>query len=275
MFLLVGHHLGHILGDHVHVLHGQHRQLDADHPANFARPEPAAVDDMLGDDGAVLGYDVPGVIRPLLQFGHAVVEINLGAADARRLGVGLRRALGIEITVGLVVERADEILLFHQRKELFRFRRCQQLCLNVEIAGSGVRHLQKVHTVVVVGQDNAARPVQSARLARDLFQLVIEPDGVALQLGDVRIAVQRVEPARRVPGRPRRQPRPLDQHHVLPARLGEMIQHRTANNAAADDRNAGVGFHVGGLRGRVIEVVAAPTHPAGWGCQAGTPDHSA
>jgi hypothetical protein len=32
-------HLGHVLGQQIHVLHRQHRQLEADHPPHLARPE--------------------------------------------------------------------------------------------------------------------------------------------------------------------------------------------------------------------------------------------
>jgi len=36
------HHLGDVVGDQVHVLHGQHRQLDAHHAAHFTRPQAAS-----------------------------------------------------------------------------------------------------------------------------------------------------------------------------------------------------------------------------------------
>ena len=43
-------HLLHRLGDEVVVLHRQHGQLEPDHPADLTRPQPAAVDDVLGVD---------------------------------------------------------------------------------------------------------------------------------------------------------------------------------------------------------------------------------
>ena len=44
------------------VLHREHRQLEPDHPADLAGPQPAGVDDVLGVDGSVLGDDVPGAV---------------------------------------------------------------------------------------------------------------------------------------------------------------------------------------------------------------------
>jgi hypothetical protein len=61
-FLVEGFDLRHRLGEQVHMLHGEHRQLDADHAADLARPEPAAIDHMLGVDSALLGDDVPGAV---------------------------------------------------------------------------------------------------------------------------------------------------------------------------------------------------------------------
>ena len=42
--------LGHVDGEQVHVLHGEDRQLDADHPADLAGPQSAGVDHVLGVD---------------------------------------------------------------------------------------------------------------------------------------------------------------------------------------------------------------------------------
>ena len=66
---------------------------------------------------------------------------------------------------------------------------------------------------------------------------------VGLQLGDVGIAVQRVEAAGGVPGRAGSQLRALDQHDVGPAGLGQVVEHRAANDAAADHNRFDLGFH--------------------------------
>ena len=42
--------LGHVFGDEIHVLHGEHGQFDADHTADFAGPQSASVHDVFGVD---------------------------------------------------------------------------------------------------------------------------------------------------------------------------------------------------------------------------------
>ena len=117
------------------------------------------------------------------------------------------------------------------------------LGLHAEIAAARMRHLQPVEPLRRVGELQAAGQVQPAGLPGDRFDLLVEADGVGLQLGDVRVAVQRVEAARRVPGRAGGQLAPLDQHHVAPAGLGQMVEHRAADDAAADHRDLDMGFH--------------------------------
>ncbi len=96
-----------------------------------------------------------------------------------------------------------------------------------------------------IGQRDAADMVQAAGHAGDRLEFLVEPDRVALQRRHVGVAVQRVKAARGVPGRPGGQVRPFDQHHIRPAKLGQVIQHRTADDAAADHEHSGMGFHAG------------------------------
>ena len=241
--LVVGNDLRHFVGDEIHVLHGKHGKLDPHHAAHFARPEAAAVDDMLGVDVALVGDHVPGAVRPVRQLLDLGVLVDLGPADARGLGIGMRGALGVEVAVGGVDHRADEILLFQQRMHLLGFRHGDDLGLQPQVAGAGVRHLQPFHALMRVGEDEAARAVKAAGLARDLLKLVVERDRIALKLGHVRVTVQRVETARGMPGGAGGEDVALDQHHVLPACLGEMIEHRTADDAAADHHHTSLGLH--------------------------------
>ena len=47
-----------------------------------------------------------------------VFGVDLGAVDARRLGIGVGRAGRIEVAVGGVEHGADEVLLLDQRQQL-------------------------------------------------------------------------------------------------------------------------------------------------------------
>src|SRR3546814_19783871 len=75
--------------------------------------------------------------------------------------------------------------------------------------------------------------VDAAGLAGDRLDLLVEVDGVSLQLGDVGIAVEGVHAARGVPGRPGGELAALQQHDVAPAGLGPMIEHAAADRSAA------------------------------------------
>jgi hypothetical protein len=52
-----------------------------------------------------------------------------------------------------------------------------------------------------------------------------------------------MEAARRMPCGAMRQLLALDKHDIFPARFGEMVENRSANNAAPNDDNTGMGFH--------------------------------
>ena len=229
--------LRHVLGDEVLVLHGEDRQFEPDHAADLARPQAARVDDVLGVDRALLGDDVPGAVGALPRVDDAVLAHDLGARDLRGLGVGVGHAVRIDVALDRVVDRADEVLLVQQRIQLLRLGRRDQLQIHAEVAAARHGHAQPVHALGRAGQHQAAGDVHAARLAGDRLDLLVELDRVLLQLGDVGVAVDRVHAAGGVPGRAGRQLRPLDQHDVLPARLGQVIEHARAHDAAADHRH--------------------------------------
>src|SRR4029078_7936996 len=99
------------------------------------------------------------------------------------------------------------------------------------------------HALLAIGEHEAAGAMEAAGLAGDLLELVIEGDRVAWQLLHVGIAVERVEAARRVPGRARCQLVALDQHDILPSSLGEMIEDAATDDAAADHYHLRMRFH--------------------------------
>jgi len=70
-----------------------------------------------------------------------------------------------------------------------------QLELHAEIAAPRLGHFQPVEALARAGEHDAARHVQAARLAGDLFQLLVEIDGVLLRPSDVGIAVEGVHAA--------------------------------------------------------------------------------
>ena len=77
---------GNGLGDDVVMLHRQNRQFYSHHMADFARPKPRRIDHMLGMDCPLIGFHVPGMIRPLLEREHAGKAVYLSAMQPRSLG---------------------------------------------------------------------------------------------------------------------------------------------------------------------------------------------
>ena len=75
--------LRNVLGDQVVMLHGQHRQLDAHHVPDLARPQPAAVHHVLGMHGALVGHDIPGAIAALRRATSTRVKRSTDAPSVR------------------------------------------------------------------------------------------------------------------------------------------------------------------------------------------------
>ena len=113
--------LRHVLGDEVHVLHGEHRQFEPGHAPDFARPETGRIDDMLGDDLALVGDHPPGAVFQLHQILHLGMQVDVGAVLLGGLGIGMGRAIGIEMAFDRIEHRADELVRVEQRHQFVRF----------------------------------------------------------------------------------------------------------------------------------------------------------
>ena len=236
---------GQIVGDQVLVLHGQYRQLETHEATDLACPQAAGVDHVFGMHVAVIGDDIPAAIDARLGIDHARLAHDLRAAQLRRLRVGMRDAVGVDMAFDRVVDRGHEALLIEQGIELAGFRGRDDLELHAQIAAARLGHLQPVDALGGAGQHEPARDVQAARLPRDALELLIEVDRVLLQLGDVRVTVDRMHAARGMPGRPRGEFGALDEQDVFPSCLGQVIGHARAHHAAANDHHAGFATHIG------------------------------
>ena len=220
------------------MLHRQHRQLETDHAAHLASPQPASVHDVLSVDVALIRDHVPGAIDILREVVHPRVAIDLGAGHAGALGVRVGDAGRIDVALDRVVEHADEVLRVEHGEHLLRLFERDHLEFHAEVATPGLRHLQPVEPGLVVGQHEAAGEVDAAVLPRLRLDLLVQVDRVLLELRHVRITVQRVHPTGRMPGRTRRELTPFDQHHVGPAGLREVVEHAGAHHAPTDNNYA-------------------------------------
>src|SRR4029077_2138034 len=100
-----------------------------------------------------------------------------------------------------------------------------------------------VHALGRSSEHQSAGNVDAAGLAGDLLDLLVEIDGVLLQLRNVGVAVDGVHATRGVASGAGGEPVALDQHDIVPTCLGEMVEHAGADDAAADDCDPDMGFH--------------------------------
>jgi hypothetical protein len=173
------------LGDQVVVLHGLHGQLQAGHVPDLAGPEAAGVDHHLGVDRAGLGHHVPGAVRPLVGLEDGRVGVIGGAVVARRLGVGVGDAGGIDVAVERVPEGGDIAAGVDQRMAPLNLLERDELLVEAHVTGLGALALQIVVPVLGRGEVEAAGRMHADRLARGLLDLLVEIDGVALEARDV------------------------------------------------------------------------------------------
>ncbi len=225
----------HRLGDEVVVLHRQHGQFEAGHSTDLTRPQATGVDDVFGVDLAAFGDDRPGAVGSRFERADPVLPVHLGAGLAGTDRVRVGDTGRIDVALDRIPHRAEEVLRVEQREQLLGFLRRDQLELvHAEVATTGDGHLQPVHPVAVRGEGDPARQVDRTVLARPLLDLLVQLHGVLLELGDVRVAVERVHAAGRVPCGACGELLAFDEHDVVPAVLGEVEQHGRADDATAD-----------------------------------------
>ena len=107
--------------------------------------------------------------------------------------------------------------------------------LHPEVPAARLGHPQEVHPDLGVGEHQATGQVDRAVLAGDPLDLLVQLDRVLLEPRDVGIAVERVHPAGRVPGAAGGELATLEQHHVGPAGLREVIEDARPDHAPTDD----------------------------------------
>ena len=235
--------LGNVVGDEILMLQGMERQIDPGHHADFARPQARRVDDMFGNDGALFCHNVPVIVRTLVQFQHPVAQIDLGPGHARGLGIGVRRAGGVEVPVQRIVERTQNALGIGDRADLGDLFGPDNLGRKTHMAVLGALSLEKIQPLGRIGNGQPTDMMQPAGHAGDFLKLAVEADGVALQRGHVGIGIERVEATCCMPGRAGRQFRAFDQNNIGPAALGQVIEDTAANDTTADHRDLHMRFH--------------------------------
>ena len=174
---------------------------------------------------------------------HPLAQRDPG--HARALGQGLGDVGRVGLAVGRQERGADHVVDLHQRPQRLRLPRRQQLHLQAERVRRRRLPPDLDPALGRAGEPQAAIALPARRLPGLGLQPPVEFDRVAQQLGDVGAGAQLADQPGRMPGRARGQPALLQQQHVGPAELAQMIGHRAADDAATDDDDAGGAGQVG------------------------------
>ena len=203
---------------------------------------------MLGVQGALLRDDVPGAVGTLAEIRHAGLAVDLRTALAGRPGVGVGHPRGVDVPFVGVVQHADIVPGVHDRQHARRLLQIDELRVEPEVAAAAAGGLEVVEPVLRIGEHQAAGEVDAAGLPGDFLDLLVDLEGVVLELGDVGVGVERVHAPRRMPGGAGGELGALQQDDVLPAVPGEVVEDAATDDSAADDGHSDVRFHATGLR---------------------------
>ena len=221
---------------------------DAGHQPDLARPQSGGVHHVLGVQGALLRDHVPGAVGTLAEVRHAGLAVDLRTTLAGRSGVGVGHPRGVDVAFVGVVEHTDIVLRVHDRQHARRLLQIDELGVETEVTATAAGGLEVVEPVLRVGEHEAAGEVDAAGLPGDFLDLLVDLEGVVLELGDVGVGVERMHAARRMPGGAGGELGALEQDDVLPAVPGEVVEDAATDDSSADDSHSDMRFHASGLR---------------------------
>ena len=230
-------------GQQIVMFHRHDGNVHAGHGPHFPGPEPGRVDDVLTLDVSLVGNDGPGAVRLVHQVLDHRVHVDLGAALARSPGQRLGRAVGIDVAFVAVEQPTDDVGGVHDRAELDDLVRCQQMAVDTEHLVFCVFVSNVLPALLGCRHLDAAGEVHADVLPADLLHLPVHRYAIGLQPRYIGIAVHGVKAAGGMPGGTGGQLLALDKYHIRPTQLGQVIEHGGPDDTAADDDDAGVGFH--------------------------------
>jgi hypothetical protein len=235
--------LGHRLGHQIVVLDGHQGELDASHRGDFPPPEASGVDDEIRLDGALLRDHLPAAAGQRIGLHDRRLAMDGGAQLAGRRGEGLGGAGRVHVAALLFPQDTDQGGGIQNGGQFPGLVEGDELGLDAQTPHRALEDAHGLHLFLAAAEHEAAGVVEPAGLAALLLQLGIELEGIFVDLRDRLRPRDREEAARRVPGRARRELLALDEHHVRPARLRQVVEHATAGHTAADHHHLRLGFH--------------------------------
>ena len=184
---MIGHCVN-FFSQQIVVLHWLHRQVDALHMAHFARPKPAAIDNMFRVDHPARRGHIPAAIRALLCGCHRSVGEILRSVHARGFGKGIGCPRRIKIAVLIIPKRCVIVAGVDERMPLGHFLGADKLLIKPHIARFRAFAFKIIIPGFIRGKVKPARHMKTHRMARGFLDLFIKINGIALQAADVGIA---------------------------------------------------------------------------------------
>src|SRR5271165_2359582 len=247
-----------LLGDHVEVFGRVQRHGHPGQRADLLGPLAGTVDHHLGLDVAAVGADASygAFYRAFYRAVGGQDAGDAGALAHRNAHVaGAPGQRGGQVgRVGPAVagqpDRPGQVVHGHDRVELAGPLRADQLAFQLVGLGGGGGPPKLCHAVGGTGNGDAAAAPEAGAQAGLRLQPGVQLGGVLDQAGAVLRGAQLADQAGRVPGGAAGQLPLLEQEHVGPAQLGEVVADAGADHAATDDHDPGAGGNFSHLAGR-------------------------
>ena len=205
------------LGDDILVLNRHHRHVDPDHLAGLPREIAGGRDNVLANDVAFVGRNLPFAAWLPLDRDHGRLAVDLSPEFARRPRKRLRKIRRLDIAVLGMLDRADDSVDVAERPDLLDLLRGQELDLDADRGGDSGVIVIFVHPVAGAREADVGDLAQADVEAGLFLERPIEADRIFVDLPDRIAEIEERQEARRVPGRARRQLLALDENAVAPA----------------------------------------------------------
>ena len=232
------------LGDKVLVLHGGDRVMNTHHRADFVDTITTRIDHDLAANVAAVGMHRPAVIGVLSQIGNRCVAVDSGSRKTGSASKRLTKLCRIYIAIHRIPEPTQEILGGQQRMPARTFLGIDDLKIHPHALGHTGEMSVTIHLLWRVRQTyTAIRVVIIDGVFRIVRQLLVQVDRMGLEAHHGLSATKVGDLSSGMPGCARCQLITLDQYHIRPALLSQVVQGGATGNTTTDNNNTGLAFH--------------------------------
>ena len=229
-----------LLGQEILVLDDAGGNRDAGHRAHALRPDAGAVDEDVAADGAAVGEDTVDAAARDDDLPNADAFLDLHAVRPRPLRIGHGQRIGIDVAVAGNEGGALDAFGRQEREALPGLGSRQRVTFDGEAPGLGHRAADLAPARGRGGKAQRSRLAPGNGAASLLLEAVEDGDGILHQPGEVALAAELADEARRMPGRAVGEPALLGQQDIRGAGPAQMIGERGADDPSPDDEDAAV-----------------------------------